>query len=336
MSVEKIIGDWKKKKFRPVYWLEGEEEFFIDEVMAYAENHILSDAEAEFNKNVFYGKDANWSEVVNACRRYPMFAEKQLVVLKEAQQMGEIEKLESYLANPSPTTIFVVSYKGKTIDKRSKVAKILKEKAEILSSAKLYDNKLPAWVQTYVTSQGFTISPGALNMIVDHIGNDLSRIANEIEKLALNLGGQKAITEDSVEAFVGISKEYNVNELQKAVCHKDIVKAIKIVQYFESNPKAGPIQLILPSLYNFFSKVLLTFQVSDRSENGIRSMFYNNPVAAKDAIQAAKNYEFSGTQAIILLLHEYNLKSLGINSSNDAKSSLLKEMIIKIIGYTGR
>lgn len=335
MSVEKIISDWKKKQYKPVYWLEGEEDFFIDEVMEYAEHHILSEADSSFNKTIFYGKDANWAEVINACKRYPMFAEKQVVLLKEAQQMGDIDKLESYISNPLISTVFVVSYKGKTIDKRSRIAKIIKEKGEILLSSKLYDNKLPGWALNYIENKGLNISSGALTMLLDHIGNDLGRIANEVEKLQLNLLGNKSITEDTIETFIGISKEYNINELQKAICYKDMAKAIKIVLYFESNPKAVPIQLLLPSLYNFFSKVLLTFQMNDRSENGIRSMFFNNPIATRDAIQAAKNYDFQGVQYIILLLHEFNLKSIGIGSSNDSRTSLIKELIIRIIRFTG-
>lgn len=334
MSVEKILSDWKNKRFKPIYWLEGEEDYFIDEVMHYAEHKILPESEAAFNKSVFYGKDANWAEVVNACKRYPMFAEKQVVLLKEAQQMSEINKLESYFINPSHSTIFVLSYKGKTLDKRSKTAKIIKEKGEIFLSLKIYDNKLPGWTLSFIESKGFNISPRALTMLLDHIGNDLSRIANELEKLILNLKGISLITEDIIEQFVGISKEYNLNELQSAICQKDLLKAIKTIQYFESNPKAAPIQVLLPSLYNFFSKVLMTFQLNDKSENGLRPMFFNNPVLVKDVLQAIKNYDHKGIQHIILLLHEYNLKSVGINSGNDSRGYLIKELVIKIIRFS--
>ena len=336
MSVEKILSDWKKKNYKPVYWLEGEEDFFIDEVMKYAEHNILSEADASFNKTIFYGKDASWVDVVNACKRYPMFADKQVVLLKEGQQMSDIDKLESYILNPSPSTIFVVSYKGKTVDKRKSIGKTVKDKAEVLLSQKLYDNKLPGWAMTLIQSKGFTISPGALTLLLDNIGNDLNRISNELEKLSLNMGTSRSITEDVIERFVGISKEYNLNELQKAICQKDLLKGLSIVQYFESNPKAVPMQLLLPSLYNYFSKVLLTFQMKDRSENGIRSLFFNNPIAAKDALAAAKNYGMTGIEQLILLLHEYNLKSLGINSSSDSKAYLIKEMVIKIINHTGK
>src|SRR4051812_18580846 len=188
MSANKIISDLRKHNYKPVYWLEGEEEYFIDQVMDYAESKILSEAEAEFNLTIFYGKDADWASIINACRRYPMFAERQVVLLKEAQQMRDIDKLESYIENPLSSTIFFVSYKEKKVDGRTKLAKTLKEKGVLLSTKKLYDNQLPEWTQELVESKGFSLSQKALGMLVDHIGNDLTRINNEIDKLAVNLG----------------------------------------------------------------------------------------------------------------------------------------------------
>ncbi|NJE06679.1 DNA polymerase III subunit delta, partial [Thermococcus sp. M36] len=198
---EKIISDWKKGNFKPVYWLEGEEPYFIDEVMQYAEHKILSESEAGFNLTVFYGKDADWATVINACRRYPMFADKQVVLLKEAQQMRDIEKLEGYVENPLPSTVFVVSYKEKKVDARTKFAKILKSKAEVLTTKKLYENQLPEWTNNIVQSAGLTITQKALLLLVDHIGNDLSRIQNEIEKLSINLNGRKSISEEDIENY---------------------------------------------------------------------------------------------------------------------------------------
>src|SRR5580698_5253635 len=232
MSVEKILGDWKKAKFKPVYWLEGEEEFFIDQLVGFAEHRILTQAEAEFNLTVFYGKDADWASVINACRRYPMFSERQVVVLKEAQQLKDIEKLEAYIDKPLSSTIFVVAYKEKKVDGRSRLAKLLKEKAELFTTKKMYDNQLPEWTAELIRSKGYGISQKALLLLVDHIGNDLSRINNEVEKLLVNLAGRNQITEDDIERYVGISKEYNVFELQDAFARKDGVKAIRIIQYF--------------------------------------------------------------------------------------------------------
>lgn len=334
MSAEKIISDWKKNAFKPFYWLEGEEEFYIDTVMDYAEHNILPDADAAFNLSVFYGKDANWTEVVNTCSRYPMFAQRQVVLLKEAQQMKEIDKLENYITHPLASTIFVVSYKGKTIDGRSKLAKLLKLHGEVLSTKKLYDNQLPGWTNDFIQKKGYAITPRALALLVDHIGNDLSRIANEFEKVSMNLGERKNITEDDIEKYVGISKEYNVFELQEALSNKNLAKAITIIQYFEGNPKAAPIQMLLPALYNHFSKVLTVFQMTDKTEKALRPMFYNNPHAARQALETVLNYSYIGVEQTLMLLHEYNLKSVGINSIGISDASLMKELAVKIINHT--
>ena len=202
MSSEKIIGDWKKNIFKPLYWLEGEEEFYIDIVINYAEHNLLTAANAEFNLSIFYGKDANWVDIINACKRYPMFAEKQVVILKEAQQMKDIDRLESYILNPLQSTILVVSYKGKTIDGRSKLAKILKQHGEVLTTKKLFENQLQGWINDFIQSKGYTITSRAVMLLADHIGNDLSRIANEFEKVSMNLTNRKNITEDDIEKFV--------------------------------------------------------------------------------------------------------------------------------------
>ncbi len=334
MSGEKIVSEWKKNIFKPIYWLEGEEEFYIDTVVDYAEHKLLSAADAEFNLTVFYGKDANWADVVNACRRYPMFAEKQVVILKEAQQMKDIDKVESYIANPLPSTILVISYKGKSVDGRSKLAKTLKQHGEVLTTKKLYDNQLPGWINDFIQSRGYTVNSRAVMLLADHIGNDLSRIANEFEKVSMNLGDRKSITEDDIEKFVGISKEYNVFELQQALSNKDLAKAVTIIQYFEGNPKAGPVQMVLPALYNHFSKVLTVFQMGDKSERALRPMFYNNPYAARQALETVLNYSYKGVESAIMLLHEYNLKSIGVNSPALSDASLMKELAAKIINHT--
>ena len=331
MSVEKILSDWKKKTFKPIYWLEGEEDYYIDQVMGYAEHHILSEAETGFNLTVFYGKDAVWADIVNACMRYPMFAERQVVLLKEAQQMKDIEKLESYINNPLASTIFVVSYKEKRIDGRSKLAKLLKEKGELLSTKKMYENQLPGWITDLAESKGYTFSQKALMLLIEHIGNDLSRINNEIEKLAVNLDNRKTISEDDIEKYIGVSKEYNVFELQDALAKKDLARALRIIRYFESNPKAAPIQLILPAMYNYFAKVFSIFGMNDKSENAVKPFFYNNIFAARQALDTLKNYGYEGVEKTILLLHHYNLKSLGVHDTGTADASLLRELAVKMI-----
>lgn len=331
MSAEKIISDWKKKQFKPVYWLEGDEEYIIDKVVHYAEHHLLTEAEAGFNLTIFYGRDADWAQVFNACRRYPMFAERQVVILKEAQHMRDIDKLEPYIENPLPSTVFVVAYKEKKVDGRTKLAKLLKTKAELLSTKKMYDSQLPEWTSELVQSKGYTITQKAVLLLVDHIGNDLSRIDNEIEKLLVNLGDRKHITEDDIEKYVGISKEFNAFELQAAMAAKDLPRAMRIVQYFEANPKAAPIQMVLPTLYNLFSKTYMIFGQNHRDEKSIAAAIGVHSFFIKDYLLAARNYGFEGIESALLLLHHYNLKSVGVNDSGTPDGSLLKEMVAKIM-----
>ena len=334
MSAEKIITDFKKKNFKPFYWLEGEEPFFIDEVMNFAEHHLLSESEASFNLSVFYGKDANWADIINACKRYPMFAERQVVLLKEAQQMKDtdLEKLDPYFENPLSSTVLVVSYKDKKLDARKKIVKTIKAKGELLTTKKMYDNQLPEWVNGMVLQHGLSINPKSVAMIVDNIGNDLSRIKNEVEKLAVNLGKRKNISEDDIENYIGVSKEYNVFELQDAIGKKNLPKALKIIQYFERNPKAGPIQLILPSLYSFFSKAYTIFSATSSNEKEIAAQIGINPYFIKDYMAAVKNYQYAGVEKVLLLLHQYNLKSVGINTgSNNSDADLMKELVVKIM-----
>ncbi len=330
MSVEKIISEWKKQVFKPVYWLEGEEEYYIDKLVDYAEHQILNESDASFNLSVFYGRDSSWADVVNACMRYPMFSERQVVLLKEAQHMKDIDKLEAYIEKPLATTIFVVSYKDKKLDGRSKLAKLLKQKAVLVTTKKIYENQLPEWTQELIQSKQLSISPKGLALLVDHIGNDLTRIENEIEKIAINLGKRKTITEDDIEEFVGVSKDFNVFELQSALARKDLPKSIRIIQYFESNPKAAPIQFILPSLYGFFSKVFMVFGAGTNDEKGVAAAIGVPAFFVRDYMQAAKTYDYQGIERVLLLLHQYNLKSIGIHDAGTEDASLLKEMVCKM------
>ena len=331
MAVDKIIADWKKQSFKPVYWLEGDEDYYIDKLVNYAEHHILNESEASFNLTVFYGRDTSWADVVNACMRYPMFSERQVVLLKEAQHLKDIDKLEAYIEMPLPPTIFVVAYKDKKVDGRSKLARLLKQKAVMVTTRKMYDNQIHQWTQELVQSKQLSISPKGLALLVDHIGNDLTRIDNEIEKISVNLGKRKTITEEDIEEFVGVSKEYNVFELQAALARKDLAGSIRIIQYFESNPKAGPIQLILPSLYSFFSKVFMVFGAGTKDEKGIAAAIGVHSFFAKDYLHAAKVYDYQGIERALLLLHQYNLKSVGVNSAGAGDASLMKEMVCKMM-----
>lgn len=331
MSAEKIIADWKGSNFKPIYWLEGEEPFFIDEIIEFAENKILTEAEASFNLTIVYGKDTDWATVINACRRYPMFGNKQVVIIKEAQQLKDIDKLEGYIDNPLSSTILVVAYKEKKLDARTKFAKTIKTKGELFTTKKLYDNQLPTFINSLCQSHNLTISPKATAILLENIGNDLGRIKNEIEKLQVNLGTRKTITEDDIENYIGVSKEYNIYELQDALAKRNLAKAIKIIQYFEKNPKAAPIQLILPSLYSFFSKVYMLHKATTNDEKQLATLLSVNNFFVKDYIQAAKNYNYAATEKVLLLLHHYNLKSVGIQNINTNDAELMKEFVIKAI-----
>ncbi len=331
MSAEKILTGWKQKKYKPVYWLHGEEEYYIDQLVNYAEHELLPESEAGFNLTVFYGRDADWTMVINACKRYPMFAEKQVVLIKEAQHMKDIEKLESYIASPLDSTIFVVAYKGKLLDKRTKLSKTISASAEVFVSEKIREYKIQEWIAELVKSKGYSINAKCIALLEEHIGNDLSRIANELDKLSLNLAGKKVIEEDDIEKYIGISKEYNVFELQDAIARKDLVKALKIIQYFESNPKAVPIQMALPALYAFISKVYGAFGMKDQSDNGLKPVFYFNVSALQQGKLMMKNYGFPGVERLILLLNHYNLRSIGVGDSGTPGPMLMKEMVAKMM-----
>ncbi len=331
MSIEQIISDWKRGATHPIYWLEGEEPYYIDKLTDYAEHHLLSEEQASFNLSVFYGKDSKAEDVLNSCRRYPMFSEKQVVILKEAQQMREIEKLEPYITNPLSSTIFIVAHKDKKLDGRSKLAKHLKNHAKVISTKKLYDNELPEWTTTLISQKGLQIKPKALHILVEHLGNDLQRIENEIDKLVVNLKGSKQISEDDIESYVGVSKEFNIFELQAAIINKDLATALKILNYFASNPKAAPIQLILPTLYAFFSKLYAVSASNSRDENSIAAILGLKGFFAKQYLQAMQRYSFAEVEKVLILLQHYNLKSIGVDRGDVADAELMKEFVAKII-----
>lgn len=331
MSATAIISDWKKGKWKPVYWIEGEEDYFIDQVLDYAERHLLPESEVSFNLSVFYGRDAAWPDVINACRRYPMFAQRQVVLIKEAQHMRDIDKLESYLEQPLDSTILVIGYKEKKLDSRRRFAKLVKEKGVLVSTKRLYEEDLRSFAESTVQEKGLSIQPLALSLLIDHIGSDMQRIENELEKLVVNLGEQKTITVDDIERYVGISKEYNVFELQTALAKKDLTRCLRIIGYFEANPKAGPIQLILPSLYGFFSKVFMLYGVSGGDDKSIAATLGVPPFFLKDYKAAARNFDYAATEKALLILHHYNLKSVGIGTTGTSDASLLRELVIKIL-----
>jgi DNA polymerase-3 subunit delta len=314
MNPELIIQEWKKGIYHPVYWLEGEESYYIDQLIDYAEKHILNESEASFNLSIFYGRDTKLDDVVNACKRYPMFSERQV-----------------YIDHPLSSTVFIVGHKEKKIDGRSKLAKQLKSKTVLLTTKKLYDNELPDWTERMIHQKGLDIQSKALQMLVDHIGNDLQRLENEVDKLTVNLQNRKQITEDDIESFVGVSKEFNIFELQAALGRRDMNSTLKILNYFEANPKVAPIQLVLPTLYSFFSKLYMAASSSSRDEYSIAALLGLKGFFAKQYIQAIQLYSFGEIEKALILLHHYNLKSIGIGKADTSDASLMKELAAKII-----
>lgn len=333
MTFDALMKELKAGKFKPVYLLQGEEDYFIDRACRFFEHELLPEAERDFNLSVFYGKDADWSDVLNACRRYPMFSERQVVILKEAQSMRkpDLERLESYAEDLMDSTIFVITYKKGKIDGRSKLSKLITKKGAVLLVKKLYENQLPAWIRSYVSSKGYEITEKACMLLSGHIGMDLSVQANEIGKIIINLPEGSKISDAEVEQYVGISREYNVFEFQNALGTKDLLRVMRIIHYFEGNPKAAPLQLLLPVLYNFFSKTALMLRMKGKSKGDLASALGVNPYFMKDYQQAAKIYQLGGAERAILLLHEYNLRMLGIQNAGTSQVELLKELSAKIL-----
>lgn len=324
-----IIKAWESKKFKPVYWFEGEEVYYIDELINYAETSILPEAEASFNLSIFYGKDSSWADVVNACMKYPMFSDRQIVILKEAQQMKDLDLLSNYIQKPLHSTIFIVAHKNKALDARTSFAKLVKSATEYVKFEKVKDHKLPDVVKNLVQSRELSIGNKALMMLIEHIGSDLSRINNELDKVMVNMGGKKEITEELIEEFIGISKDYNVFELQRALGNKDIARSLRIVGYFESNPKSATIHSVVPVLYSFFSKAL-SVSVAAKSGGNIESETGIRGFLLSDYYETAKRYSTEQLEKVIILLNNFNLRSVGVNDPGSSQGSLMKELVMKI------
>jgi DNA polymerase-3 subunit delta len=339
MTAEDILKDLKNRKYKPIYLLHGEEPYYIDLVSNFVEHKLLPDAEKGFNQTVLYGKDTEIMTVLGAAKRYPMMADYQVVLVKEAQEMKwgkddddkkSINPLLNYLENPLPSTILVFCYKYGKFDKRKKTYKAIEKNGLVFESAALYDSKIPAWIETYLTGSNYRISQQAVFILAEYLGNDLSKIANELEKLMLNIPPGNEITLEQVQNNIGISKEYNVFELQTALAKKDVFKVNQIANYFEANPKANPIVLVLGNLNNFFSKVLAFHYVRDKSQQNLARELGVNPYFVKDYEQAARSYDLGKTVRIISYLREYDLKSKGVDSIAE-DGSLMRELMFKIL-----
>lgn len=347
---EEILKDLKNKVYHPLYFLQGEEPYYIDAISDYVEKNVLNDMEKEFNQTVLYGREADAMGIVSAARRFPMISNYQVVIIKEAQDVkwfGNKDKEEDkakdkskekedplmlYLQNPTPTTILLFCYKYKTIDSRTKKGKLIKDKAQFLETKKLYDNQLPAWIKNYLKDRKIKADDHAVEMLAEYLGNDLSKINNEVGKMLINLKDKSVITPNDIREHIGVSKDYNVFELQNALAERNVLKANRIVNYFEANPKNNPIQLIIGSLFAYFNKILIYHFTVDKSAASLASALGISPFFVKDYEQAARNYPVKKLERIIGWLREYDLKSKGVGSTDQVPTGdLLREMVFKII-----
>lgn len=337
VTPESVLGDLKSKKYAPVYFLQGEETYYIDQIADYIEDHVLNEAEKGFNQTVLYGRDVAMNVVLTNARRFPMMAERQVVIVKEAQNISDINKeagqklLMDYLQNPVASTILVFCYKNKTLDKRKALGKSIDKLAVSVTTKKLYDNQVPAWVEQYIKSKGFTATAKAVQMLADSIGNDLERLANEVDKMLINYKEKVQIDEAAVQRYVGISKDYNVFELQKALISKDVVKANKIVNYFEANPKKNPIIPVIAILFSFYSKLLVAFHAKDKSERNLASVLKVSPYFVKDYLHALRNYSPAQVVNNIHHIKVADLKSKGVDNISATEGQLLKELVFKLL-----
>jgi DNA polymerase-3 subunit delta len=335
-SVKKILTDVKARRFSPVYFLQGEETFYIDLISDYIEEHALPVADKSFNQVVVYGKDATMATILTHARRFPMMAEKQVVIVKEAQEIQDLNKetgsrlLLDYVKKPVPSTILVFCHKHKTLDKRKETGKKMDQYATVLSCKKMYDNQLPDFISEYVRERRVSIEERAVMALAEYVGNDLHRLANEIDKLLIASNGSN-ISLEQVMNGVGVSKEYNIFELQKAIIRKDKLLASKIVNYFEANTRKNPMIPVVAFLYSFFSKLLAATQSPDKTDKGLVTALKISPFAAKDYAYALRQYPAEKIITTISDLKDADLKLKGVNSGSGSEGQILRELIFRIV-----
>ena len=328
-KAKQIVNDIKKGEIKSVYFLMGEEAYYIDAISNFIESTILSEEEKGFNQMVLYGRDVSIDDIVSHAKRYPMMAELQVIIVKEAQDLSRtIEGLVAYVENPQPTTVLVFCYKYKTLDKRKKLSKTMAKNAVLFESKKLYENQVPDWIRRVLSGRGHTITPKAAQMLVEFLGNDLAKINNELQKLQLIMQPGEQITPQLIEENIGISKDFNNFELQKAIGEKNVKRAFAIMQYFHQNPKKNPLVMTVALLYGFFAKLLKYHSLSNKGDAA--KVLKVSPYFVKDYQVAARNYPMKKVSAIISSIRDIDMKSKGVGASNLSQADLLKELLIKI------
>ena len=333
VTYEEIARDLKNRNYKPIYYLMGEESYYIDKISEYISQTVLTDEEKEFNLTVMYGADTDIANIINAAKRYPMMSEYQVVIVKEAQNVKDMESLVYYVQKPLPSTILVICHKHGTLDKRKKLAATIEKVGVLFESKKIKDTQLSGFITSFLKRKSVDIEPKAAEMMAEFVGTDLSRMAGELEKLVLTLpAGQMRITPEQIERNIGISKDYNNFELKNAIIARDVLKANKIIKYFDENPKTNPIQATLSVLFNFFSNLMLVYYAPDKSEQGIASMLgLKNSWQAKEYLAAARVFSGVKVMQIIGEIRYCDAQSKGVDNVSLKDGDLLRELIFKIL-----
>lgn len=331
-EVKQLASDIKQGHLKPIYFLMGEEPYYINKISDFIEDHVLAEEERGFNQMVLYGRDVSIEDIVGHAKRYPMMAEYQVVIVKEAQDLSRtIEKLVSYAENPQPTTILVLNYKYKKLDKRKALYKAIKKVGVVYESKKFYENQVGDWIRRVLSPKNYTITPKAAQMLVEFLGTDLSKLNNELEKLQIILPKGSQITPEIIEENIGISKDFNNFELRKAIGNKNAVKAHQIVNYFADNPKDNPMVVTVSLLFNFFSQLLHFHGLKDKSPRSVASALKVSPYFVNEYITAARNYPMRKVSAVISILRDFDVRSKGVGSNAVSQGDLLKELLVKVL-----
>lgn len=331
MTFEQILQDLNNKIFHPVYLLHGEEPYFIDKVSEKVEDTVLNEAERSFNQTVVYGKEADPLALLDVVRRYPMMANYQVVILKEAQQMRGLDKLMNYFEQPLKSTVFVICHKYKTLNKNTKLYKLLKKNAVVLESKKVYDNQVPAFINAIVKGKGFSMKPQTAQLLTEYLGTDISKIEMELEKLMLNVEAGSEINMQHIERYIGISKDYNIFEFINAIATRNTEKAFKISQYFVANPKLNPPVKVIGGIYSFFGKAYTYQFIKNQPDKEVMSALRTWPAAMKDMRSFTSNYSADQAAEVVQILGEYDLRSKGVENVSSDKSPLLTEMVYRML-----
>ena len=330
-QVIQITKDIKAGNLKPIYFLMGEEPYYIDKLTEFIEQNVLEEHERDFNQSILYGRDVTMEDVIGTAKRFPMMADRQVVVVREAQELSRtIDKLEAYAENPQPTTVLVFAYKYKTLDKRKKITKLLDKVGVVFESKKLYENQVGDWIKRVLSGQGYSIDNKAVAMLVEFLGTDLSKINNELEKLKIILPKGHTFTPNDIEENIGFSKDFNNFELRKAIGEKNQLKAYQIIDYFAQNPKDNPLVVTTGLVFGFFSQLLQYHGLKDKSQMNAAKVLKVNPYFVKDYEVAFRNYPMKKVSAIVAALRTLDVKSKGVGAASTSQHDLLKELLIAI------